>query len=101
MRIQLLHIQDCPNTAEAAARLGRALDSVSLGGTTVEVVEIRTEAEAAAVAFAGSPTFLLDGADLFPATPTGSLACRVYPSENGLAGMPTQSQLEEALRRRG
>lgn len=81
-------------------RLRHALDVVGLHELTVDAVLIRTEAEAANSPFAGSPTFLLDGADLFPATPTRSLACRVYPTENGLAGTPTQVQLEQVLRER-
>ncbi len=98
MKLQVLHINDCPNTAEATMRLKHALDAVELHDLTIDAVLIRTEADAANSPFAGSPTFLLDGADLFPATPTRSLACRVYPTENGFAGTPTQAQLEQALR---
>lgn len=100
MKLQVLHIRECPNTAEATTRLRRALDAVGLHAITVDVVLIRTEAEAASTPFAGSPTFLLDGADLFPATTTLSLACRVYPTEHGFAGTPTQAQLEQVLRER-
>lgn len=100
MKLQVLHIDDCPNTVEATARLRRALNTVGLHDITVELVPVRTEVDAANSRFAGSPTFLLDGADLFPAMPTRSLACRVYPTENGLAGTPTQAQLEQVLRER-
>lgn len=99
MKVQLLHIDDCPNTADTEARTRGALDALGLADVPVESVTIRSDAEAAATRFGGSPTILIDGADLFPTTPIRSLACRVYTTENGYAGAPTQRQLEEALRR--
>lgn len=100
MRVQLLHIEDCPNTVDAEARTRGALDALGLADIPVESVTIRSDAGAAATRFGGSPSILVDGADLFPTTPTQSLACRVYVTENGYAGAPTQRQLEEALRER-
>ncbi|MBM7832707.1 hypothetical protein JOE59_003412 [Agromyces cerinus] len=49
--------------------------------------------------FAGSPTIAVDGRDLFPSKDaTDALACRVYPTPPGLAGVPTVEQVAEALR---
>ena len=98
MKVELLHIVDCPNTAIAEANARAALDVVELGAVPVELVTIRTEAEAASTQFGGSPTILLDGVDLFPTTPARSLACRVYATGSGYAGAPTQEQIEAALR---
>ncbi|QUW18171.1 hypothetical protein [Agrococcus sp. Marseille-Q4369] len=100
MKVQLLHLDDCPNTGDAEARTRGALDTLGLTDVLIESVTIRTEAEATSNRFGGSPTALVDGADLFPATPVRSLACRVYATEKGFAGAPTQAQLEEALRDR-
>ncbi|WP_336626336.1 MULTISPECIES: hypothetical protein [unclassified Microbacterium] len=98
MKVELLHIVDCPNTDIAETNARAALDALGLGGVPVELVTIRTEAEAANTQFGGSPTILLDGVDLFPTTPARSLACRVYATGSGYAGAPTQEQIEAALR---
>ncbi|MFE6254797.1 hypothetical protein [Agromyces sp. NPDC057865] len=59
---------------------------------------IDSEDAAGRWAFAGSPTILADGVDLFPSGGRmRSLACRVYATPRGLAGHPTQAQLEEAI----
>ena len=97
MKVELLHIVDCPNTAIAEANARAALDALGLGGVPVELVTIRTEAEAASTQFGGSPTILVDGVDLFPTAPVRSLACRVYASESGYAGVPTVKQLRTAI----
>lgn len=51
-----------------------------------------------AVGFTGSPTILINNRDLFAihgAEP--GLACRVYPTPDGLRGVPTVEQLLTAL----
>lgn len=98
MKVELLHIVDCPNTAVAEEHARAALDALGLADVPVELVTIRTEAEAASTQFGGSPTILLDGVDLFPTAPVRSLACRVYATESGYAGAPTQEQIEATLR---
>ena len=99
MDVQVLCIDDCPNSETAVALMRRALDSVGLVDTPIEVRVISPEAEAVGAAFGGSPTFLIDGADPFPGRRTRTLACRIYATENGLAGTPTQTDLEQAIQR--
>ena len=98
MKVELLHIVDCPNTAIAEANARAALDAAELAEVPIELVTIHTETEAANTRFGGSPTILVDGVDLFPTAPVRSLACRVYATRNGFAGAPTQEQIEAALR---
>jgi hypothetical protein len=99
--VQVVHIDDCPNSAVAGERMRAALDAVGLTSVPVEFVLVRTPQDAADVEFAGSPTFLIDGVDVFPlGVRTTDLACRVYMTESGLAGLPTTSQLEAAIRAR-
>lgn len=98
MKVQVLHIEECPSWEEAGARARQALDGAGLADVAVEFVVIRTPNEAASTAFAGSPTIVVDGEDLFPSDgQTTSLACRVYFTEHGLAGTPTRTQIERAL----
>lgn len=106
MKFQLLHIDGCPNTEVADARLRAALTAVAgaAGGAhemsyEIERVRLTTAAEAAAVPFFGSPTVLLNGVDLFPgAARTEELACRVYATSAGLEGAPGQSEIEAVIR---
>ncbi|UVI37480.1 hypothetical protein [Brevibacterium spongiae] len=98
MKVELLHILDCPNTGIAEANVRAALDAHGLSDVPIRLVTIRNEVEATSTPFGGSPTILVDGVDLFPTTPVRSLACRVYATGDGFAGAPTQDQAEEALR---
>ncbi|MGO2810748.1 MAG: thioredoxin family protein [Brevibacterium aurantiacum] len=101
MRIEVLSIDDCPNSRIAIDEAEAAL--ASLGFAAVPVIERRvtSPADAAATAFAGSPTVLIDGVDVVPGTvPTGTLACRIYRTETGVAGYPSRAQLASAIRAR-
>lgn len=98
MRIELLHIADCPNWEETLRLLRSALDATGHQAVPIGVETIDSEETADAWAFAGSPTILANGIDLFPSGGRmRSLACRVYATPHGLAGHPTQAQLEEAI----
>lgn len=102
MRVQILHIDECPNWKVAGLRTRAALDALGLDAVPLEYVLIQTEQEAIQTGFAGSPTIVADGTDLFPSTgATADLACRVYVTDTGLGGAPSQTQLEHALRRTG
>lgn len=102
MRLELLHIAECPNSVNAYERLEAAL--TALGRTDVEVhmrlLESVTDIEG--TGFAGSPTITVNGSDVFPDGASASdLACRIYKTPNGYAGLPTIDQLTEALRNSG
>ena len=99
MDLEILHIDDCPNWEEAGSRLRAALDSTGHDGESIGFRLIRTSEDASGTAFAGSPTITLDGVDLIPSQgATGDLACRIYPTPSGLAGLPTVEQLIEGIR---
>lgn len=101
MKVMILHIDECPNWEEAGARVRVALDASGLTDTDIGFTLLTTPEDAEAVAFAGSPTILLDGIDAFPsAGHISALACRVYSTEAGLAGSPTVAQLSEAIQGR-
>ncbi|HEY8912444.1 hypothetical protein [Lacisediminihabitans sp.] len=98
MKAEILHIDDCPGWEEAGRRLRAALDSTGRHDTVITYTLVASPADAARVPFAGSPTILIDGTDLFPsACRTTDLACRVYLTPAGFAGQPTQEQLNRAL----
>ena len=67
---------------------------------SVEMLEVRTDEEAVAAAFPGSPTIRVDGRDIDPtgATAAPSLTCRIYHRPGGrVSPLPTRQQIEEAL----
>ncbi|MEN2737454.1 thioredoxin family protein [Microbacterium sp. X-17] len=97
VRVEVLHIEECPSWREAGARLQIALAEAGIDAA-VEYRLLEDPADLAGTVFAGSPTIVVDGADLFPAEPIGELACRIYPTPAGLRGMPDTEQLVAALR---
>jgi len=100
MRLELQHIDDCPNWAVASERLRDALIATGHGEDPVVVRTVRDPDEAERMGFAGSPTIYADGVDLFPTDADGgALACRVYKTPTGLAGSPTVDQLVDAIKR--
>jgi hypothetical protein len=102
MRIELLHIDGCPNTAKALEQVEAALAALGRQDVPVHLRHIKTPADIAGTGFAGSPTITADGVDIFPAgAPTSDLACRIYPTPSGLAGVPAVDQVTEALTNHG
>lgn len=98
MSIQILHIEACPNWVEAGDRVREAMRSLGADGIEITPVLLTSSEDARQVRFAGSPTILLDGEDLFPdGQRTSDLACRVYATSTGLAGMPSTQQIIVAL----
>jgi hypothetical protein len=97
MKLQILHVPDCPNVAVLAARL----DEILAGRSDVEVERrvVADQDEAAAAGMTGSPTLLVDGTDPF-AVPgsSASVSCRLYVDETGAAvGSPSAAQLRAVL----
>lgn len=94
--VTVLHVRDCPSVGPL---LDRLVVAAGLAGititTTLRVVE--SEAEARAIAFAGSPTLLIDGRDPFESEGVTSFGCRFYESGGRLDGAPSMSQLTAAL----
>lgn len=102
MRAEILHIEECPSWEAAGRSLRAALDSTGHRDVPIAFTVIASASEAARVPFAGSPTIVIDGQDLFPSDGrTRDLACRVYMTPKGLAGRPTQEQVEAALTAHG
>ena len=98
MELEVLHIADCPNWREVGERAALALAALNRSDVTVTYRVVQNPEEAARAAFAGSPTLTLNGSDLFPSDgSTADLACRIYVTPHGLAGLPTTQQIADAL----
>lgn len=98
MRVEILHIEQCPNWVDAETRVHQASAMLQRADASMTARLLRTSAEAAAVPFAGSPTILIGGVDAFPTGGrTTQIACRVFSSDQGLSGLPTVPALVEAF----
>ncbi len=90
MRIELIYDHDCPNAEAARKRLAEALVGVGLPATWTEW-ERSDPAAPEYTQRLGSPTILVDGADV-SGTPSevGASSCRVYRAPDGsLSGVPS------------
>jgi len=97
--VELLVIPECPGTDEASELLRTALDDIGLADTPFTVRIIDTDDAAKARRFAGSPAFVVEGADLFErGTPEGAMACRVYQTPEGPRNVPALRDLRRALK---
>lgn len=94
LRLEVLHVPDCPNLAPMLDRLREVTD------LPVTTQEITTDADAATYGMAGSPTLLINGADPF-STPDQcdcGVSCRLYRDEDDrLVPVPSTAQLRHAL----
>jgi hypothetical protein len=99
--IELLWWEGCPSTERALAELRAVATGLGLDEAHVRTREIKTDADAVATGFPGSPTILIDGVDVgeVPKEASG-LSCRVYRRRDGrISPTPDPEDLREALLR--
>ena len=99
MKVELLYFDGCPSWQSGLQNLHSALEANGLD-VSVELVQVMDNDDAARKKFLGSPSFRIDGVDLWnEERDTYSLSCRVYVTPEGLKGSPSVSMLQEAIRR--
>ena len=97
MKVELLYWRGCPSYPQAQLLL---TDVLAGRDAVVELREVHTDEEAAALQFPGSPTIRVDGRDVDPAGAGSSppLTCRIYHLPDGrVSPIPDRQQLERAL----
>jgi hypothetical protein len=100
MDVQLLVVPDCAHGDDAAALLRRGLDDIGLGAVAFETVVVSDPARAAELSFVGSPSFMVDGRDLFAEPDVApALACRLYRTRSGPARVLDLEALRQALKK--
>ncbi|HEX6524954.1 MAG TPA: thioredoxin family protein [Streptosporangiaceae bacterium] len=97
MRLEILHVPDCPGAPILEHRLAEVLAD----NPVAQVVqhEITTQEEAERTGMTGSPTLLVDGTDPFarPGQQPG-ISCRLYRDADGRPGpAPSVTQLHGVL----
>jgi hypothetical protein len=99
MKVEFLFWKGCPSHDEALERLRRVMAEEGIGGP-VEVIEIKTEAQAEAARFVGSPTIRIDAEDIDPPGEEAiyGLTCRAYRHEDGrITPLPTHHLIRRAV----
>lgn len=97
MKVTIRYFEGCPHWETARNRLMTPIERTGVEAD-VRFELIQTEEDANRLRFHGSPTILVDGTDPFAeeSTPFG-LSCRVYQTERGLEGSPSEDQLVAAI----
>jgi len=100
-KVEFLYWADCPSHERALALLREVMTEEQIQAP-VEIVEVKTEAEAQQYKFYGSPTIRIDGADIAPLTEYSvqpSLTCRAYRRADGrISPLPPRDSIVAAFR---
>jgi hypothetical protein len=97
VKVEFFFWRGCPSHPEAL----ELLEDVLRGCAEIQLREVRTQAEAEALSFPGSPTIRIDGRDVDSsgAHARPSLTCRIYYLPDGrVSPVPSRQQIEEAVR---
>lgn len=99
IKIELLYFEDCPSWKNGLDNLKSALSSEGLDNSEVQLVLIKNDFAADKERFLGSPSFRLNGQDLWPEKRNSYfLGCRIYATENGMRGYPSIDMIRNKLR---
>ena len=99
MKIQLLTFPGCPHAGAARKLIERALASANLHAA-IEAVDTTAPETPEHLRVWGSPTILIDGADIEGLDSPASTSCRLYRDSAGqLRGIPSEATVLDAVRR--
>ena len=91
--IRFLYFEGCPSWNSGLANLRTALNSLSIPDN-IQKIKIESNQSAQENRFLGSPSFVINGQDLWPEKRSEYyLGCRVYQTPQGLKGYPTVEML--------
>src|SRR5687767_7465284 len=99
MKVELLWWRGCPSWERAAAIVREQMELAGIDPELLEVREVRSDAEAEAEGFPGSPTIRVEGRDVQdPGDQPVGLTCRVYRLADGrISALPDPAQIAAAL----
>ncbi len=102
MNIEVLYFEGCPNHLPAIEMVRETLKSLGRQDE-IHQVEVHTQADAEAMAFVGSPSIRINGADIEPWARTAKafgLRCRTYLDGSRRSGVPSRGLLRRAITER-
>ncbi len=98
MKIDLLYFDGCPSWQGALENLKAALTAEWLEAD-IQLVKLADDELAQRLKFLGSPSFQVNGLDLWPEERQRyTLCCRVYSTPHGMKGAPTIEMLRKNIR---
>lgn len=98
MKIELLYFADCPSWKLGLENLKAALTAEKVD-ENIELIQVETDEKATTEKFLGSPSFRINGQDLWPEDRSAyHLGCRIYKTDNGMRGVPTIEMLRDKIR---
>jgi len=101
VQIEILYFKGCPTHKPALELVLRMVKEKGISAQVREI-KVRSEAEARALKFPGSPTIRVNGRDVDGNGQTEyGLKCRVYSGPQGLTGVPPAQLIENALKEAG
>ena len=101
-RVELLYVDGCPNHEPLQKRVRELADAHDIQAE-IEAVPVRSDAEARARRFLGSPTVRVDGEDIEPGAGERTdfgVKCRLFLTPDGLQRTPADAWVLAALKRR-
>ncbi len=102
MKVELLWWEGCPSYPETLEELRAVLAEEGVEPEAIETRHVRTDEQARAERFFGSPTIRIEGEDVVPpgeGEPM-TLTCRVYRLRDGRPSpTPDPEDVREAIRR--
>jgi hypothetical protein len=97
MQIDLLYLDGCPSWQGGLENLKAALAEEGIEAE-IRLVQVDNNDEAGRLRFLGSPSFHVNGADLWLEERTiYALSCRVYSTPQGMRGAPDIEMLRQKL----
>ena len=99
MKLELLHIADCPNIEATRRLLNQSLRERGLV-EEIREIEVSDSSQAEALSFRGSPTIRVDGIDVEAglARNSNGLSCRIYIIDGKPQAAPTREMIRTAIR---
>jgi hypothetical protein len=96
--IELLYFRDCPSWETGLENLRQALAAENIQ-FSLRLIEITSSQQAQDESFLGSPSFRLNGVDLWPESRSRyNMSCRIYQTNHGMRGSPSVEMLRERMR---
>lgn len=97
MKIELLYFDGCPSWQNGLKNLQSALQAEAIDAE-VKLIRVDSDADAAREKFLGSPSFRVNGQDLWPEDREKYfMGCRVYATEAGMRGFPNVDMLRKKI----
>jgi hypothetical protein len=97
VNIHLLYFDDCPSWQNSLENLKTALQIEGFNASVV-LVKVENNDYAGRLKFLGSPSFQINGQDLWPEDrDIYSLCCRIYSTPDGMNGYPTVEMFRQKL----